>query len=218
MKDLKAMLKLLEKRYGIPDWAHGKEEPIDLVVSTILSQNTSDKNSFRAFAELKKNYRDWYCLLGEDEEKIAGIIRKGGLPNVKAARIKRTLLKIFEERGELNIDFLRGKDVYSGMEWLQKLPGVGPKTAAVILNFGFGKNVIPVDTHVQRVSERLGIVPKTSAQKVQAILNKDVPGELAYALHVLFIQHGREICKAKNPRCGICPLKNHCEYFKSLQT
>jgi len=217
VKNLKKILEILEEKYGVPDWAPKNIDPIGLVVSTILSQNTSDKNSSRAFSNLKKHFKNWYTVLEAEEKKIAKIIKSGGLPNIKAKRIKKSLLKIFEKRGELNIDFLGKEDVNTAMEWLQQLEGIGPKTAAVVLNFGFKKEIIPVDTHVHRVSQRIGFVGKTSASKTQIILNNEVPDELSYKFHVLLIQHGREMCKSLNPKCLLCPVRHYCDYFKSLK-
>ncbi len=215
MQKVRGILKLLEAEYNIKEWVPEKTDPLDILIATILSQNTSDINSSRAFSSLKKHYKSWYGVLEEKEGRIAKIIRKGGLPRVKAKRIKLTLLKIFEERGELDIGFLKNMSLKKSMEWLQKLPGVGPKTAAVVLNFGFGKNIIPVDTHVYRVSRRIGLINEKTPAKAQKELNKKIPPELSYLFHMLLITHGRKICRARNPLCKKCVINKFCDYFKS---
>lgn len=208
----RACIRILEEEYGIPEGE--KIDPVDLLVMTILSQNTSDTNSLRAFANLKKAYDDYEKLILAPAEEVADIIREGGLADIKARRIKAALLKIKEDRGVINIGFLKDMEKDAAMQYLVSLPGVGPKTASVVLLFAFDLPFLPVDTHVFRVSQRLGLVPKdVSIEKAQAILERIVPPENYHSLHLNLINHGRLICRARGPRHEKCALKECCDCF-----
>jgi endonuclease III len=200
----------LEALYGPSTWQpHG--DPITELVLTILSQNTSDTNSGRAFMRLKADFPDWESVLAADEDEIARAIQVGGLAAQKAPRIKAALAEIVARNGSLDLTALRDMPVDKAREWLISLPGVGPKTAACILLFALGRPALPVDTHVHRVSARLGLIPKgTTAERAHAELEGVVPKRLYYAFHISLIKHGRRLCRAQRPFCQQCPLQRRC--------
>jgi endonuclease-3 len=215
---LPLILRQLNRTYGRP--AHAREgDPLDSLIATVLSQNTTDANSHRAFAQLKANFPSWARALAARPAQIASAIRLGGLADIKASRIKRILRRIEQDRGRLDLWFLNRKSVQEAREYLVSLPGVGPKTAACVLLFSLGKPAFPVDTHVLRVSKRLGLIPpKTTMERAHEIyeqmLASGVAGEweakAILALHLGLVRHGREICVARRPRCEVCPLFDLC--------
>lgn len=204
-------IKVLEGLYGIPEAS--VIDPIDLLVETILSQNTSDVNSIRAFGRLKSAYPDYAALLSAPEDEISEIIRIGGLPDIKARRIKGALQKIENDAGSIDLGFLRCMDNDAARDYLLSIPGVGPKTAAVVLLFSFGMPFMPVDTHVYRVSRRLGLVPEDiNAEKAERVLEEITPPDKYLSLHLNLIRHGRLICKARDPKHDQCSLRPICDY------
>ncbi len=209
LKKALAVHRLLVEAYGEREW-HPRD-PLDLLISAILSQNTSDVNRDRAWSRLKRRFPTWEEVLEADIGEIAEAIRPGGLADIKAPRIKEILRTIKGERGELSLDFLKDMDVEEARRWLTSLKGVGPKTASIVLLFSLGKPAFPVDTHVHRVSLRLGLIPSgTSREKAHKILEELLPPEIYYTFHLNMIAHGREVCKAQNPRCEICLLRELC--------
>jgi endonuclease-3 len=205
-------ISLLEEQYGIP--YPDKRDPVDLLVMTILSQNTSDTNSLRAFALLKSRFGGYEEILAAPEEAVADSIRTGGLADMKARRIKETLARIKQYAGSVELGFLAGMKKEEAMGYLLSLPGVGPKTASVVLLFAFGKPFLPVDTHVFRLSRRLGLVGgEVRPEKAQAALERIVPPEKYLALHLNLIRHGRLVCRARGPRHEECVLKSCCDYY-----
>lgn len=203
----------LESIYGPPGIAM-RRDPMDELISCILSQHTSDKNSFPAFDRLKTAFPTWEAVVAAGPEGIHESIRQAGLANQKSKSICACLDAIHERVGAYNIDFLRSLSLQEARKWLEGLPGVGPKTASIVLCFSFGMGAIPVDTHVFRVGWRLGFYPKSLGEaKAHDALLTLVPGDLAFRFHVALIQHGRELCNAPNPRCTPCPLKGECAYF-----
>jgi endonuclease-3 len=199
--------------YGAPDW-RSHMDPISELVSTILSQNTNDINRDRAFKQLRERFPDWEAVRDTDVEEIKDAIRVSGLANTKAPAIQRALRRITEEQGELSLDFLRDMDVEDAKEWLTAIKGVGVKTASIVLLFSLGKPAFPVDTHVHRVTQRLGLIgPKDSREKAHRILEETLPEDTYYAFHLNLIRHGREICVASTPRCEECVLKEICAYY-----
>ena len=204
-------IRLLERVYGTPGPA--RFGPVDILVTTILSQNTTSANTHRAFEKLKSAYPDYETLLGASDEEIADHIRCGGLANIKAGRIREALERIRNDAGSIDLEFLTKMEPEASQSYLLALPGVGPKTAAVVLLFGFGMPLFPVDTHVNRLSRRLGFVPEdASIKEAQAILEKMTPREKYCSFHVNLIRHGRAVCKARSPRCDECVLKDICPY------
>ena len=200
--------------YGHPQWRLHLD-PISEVVSTILSQNTSDVNRDRAFDRLRVRFVTWAEVRDGPVEAIEQAIRPAGLAQQKAPRIKGALQFITQERGELSLDFLKDMPVDEAKAWLTQIKGIGPKTAAIILLFSLGMPAFPVDTHVHRVTRRLGLIgPRVSAEKAHDLLENLLPPEWYYAFHLNVIRHGREICHARNPKCEICPLQDLCDYYQ----
>lgn len=208
-----SIARLLRKRFGRLRFIREKD-PVGELVKTILSQNTSDRNSFRAYDNLKRRFKNWDRLRGSNLSEIRRQIKVAGLANIKAPRIKQALNRICQRRGSLNLDFLERFDVQSSYEFLRSIKGVGPKTAAVVLLFSFKKPIMPVDTHIYRVAGRLGLIDENlSRERAQDYLTSLVPKDLIYELHINLIGHGRQVCIANNPRCGICNLKRSCRYY-----
>ncbi len=206
-----AICRRLEKVYG-PVEPPAPLPVLDELIATILSQNTSDSNSGPAFDELVRRFPDWDSVRRAPVKRIAAAIRQAGLANRKAPRIKQILNEVQRQRGELSLDFVAdwpGEDAY---EYLRTFPGVGPKTAACVLLFACGQPVLPVDTHVHRVSRRLGLIgPKTSAERAHDELAAMVPKEKVLEFHVQLIRHGRTTCAAARPGCPDCALLDFCE-------
>lgn len=200
----------LRSLYGPKPWRL-RNEPLTELVETILSQNTSDVNSHRAFAQLWTRFGSWEAIAAAPEEAIEEAIRIGGLSRIKAARIKAVLAEIERRRGSWDLSFLREWPLEEAKAWLRSLPGVGPKTAACVLLFAIGLPALPVDTHVYRVAKRLGLIPsRATAEQAHALLEKLLAPEEVYEFHMLLIEHGRRTCKAGRPRCEACPLNQRC--------
>ncbi|MDO8524930.1 MAG: endonuclease III [Candidatus Omnitrophota bacterium] len=259
---IKNITALLNKAYGAPP-AFRKDDPVDVLIRTVLSQNTTDKNSVPAFYALKRHFASWDEALGADTRKIAGVIRHAGLANIKAKRIKGALAQIaggidrgregkrweekgfegkgfegkgFEEKGfegkgfeekdlegkgeeeKISLGFLEEMDTDGALEYLKSLKGVGPKTAACVLLFGFGKPVMPVDTHIFRIAKRLGLIgADIGIEEAHKVLTKIVPKRLIYGFHLGIIEHGRLVCKAQTPKCGVCVVYGLCKYKDKIK-
>ena len=184
---------------------------LDELIFTVLTQHTSDLNAERAFDQLRANIPTWEAVLVADQQSIADAIFHGGMSNQKSKRIKDILSDILERNGELEIEFLREYSVEEARQWLMALPGVGPKTAAVVMSFALGMPAFPVDTHIHRVSKRLSLIDeKTTADAAHQIMEAKVRPNLRFQLHMQLITHGRQICKARRPLCGECVLSQGC--------
>jgi len=204
------VVRRLEKAYGKRPWKRGRP-PLDSLIGTILSQNTSDRNSGAAMVRLTEAFRDWDEVADAPLRRIAAAIRVAGLHCRKARSIRAVLRRIRDERGRVSLDFLRRRPTEKVKSYLLDLPGVGPKTAACVLLFSLRRPVLPVDTHVHRVSRRLGLIgPKVSAEKAHDLLAGMVPAEKVYAFHVFLIQHGRQVCRARRPDHAACVLRALC--------
>jgi endonuclease III len=190
--------------------------PLDEVVATVLSQHTSDVNSGRAFASLKRRFPSWEEVLDAPTEEVAAAIRSGGIANQKAARIQRILAEIERREGRVDLGRLEGVGDDEAERYLTSLPGVGPKTAACVLLFSMGRAAFPIDTHVHRVTTRLGWVPAgASAERAHQLLGRLVPADIRYDLHVSLVTHGRTVCKAQRPRCPACVLRDLCAFGRA---
>lgn len=208
-----AVHSLLLTEYGHHQWT-ARRDPLSELVRTILSQNTSDINSNRAFAGLQESFASWEQIGQADVKAIEEAIRPGGLARIKAPRIKAALQTIKEERGELDLEFLKDLELSAAKAWLESLVGVGPKTAACVLLFSLGRPVLPVDTHVLRVSRRVGLIESgTSMAKAHEVLGEMVPDDAVYDFHVNMVSHGRLVCYPRQPSCDICVLAPHCDYL-----
>lgn len=202
----------LETLYGVAEW-QSWHDPVDELVSCILSQHTSDINSHRAFDDLKRAYESWDDVIAAPEQALATTIRHGGLANSKAPRIQAVLRTLKSDFGEVTLNALYAMTDQEARAYLMGLPGVGPKTAAIVLCFSMGRNVMPVDTHIFRVSWRLGLIEKKIGEaRAHDVLQALVPDELTYRYHVAVITHGRRVCKAPVPRCGVCVLADICRW------
>lgn len=198
--------------YGRPRW-HSHGPPLDELIATVLSQHTSDTNTARAFAGLRSRFPSWDDVVGAPTPEVADAIRSGGLADVKAPRIQVILRAVQAETGETSLDWLGSLSLDRARDWLLALPGVGPKTAACVLLFSLGLPAMPVDTHVHRVSRRLGLIESgVSAEAAHLALDRLVgpDRDSIYALHLNLIQHGRDTCKARNPACSRCCLAEIC--------
>lgn len=213
-RHVRAVHQRLLRFYGYPKWRNPLP-PIDELVSTILSQNTNDVNRDVAFHSLKARFPTWEAVRDAQVKQVKAAIRTAGLANQKAPRIKAALRSITKERGELSLEFLRDLSAKEAKGWLTKLKGVGPKTAAIVLQFSLDKPAFPVDTHIYRVTGRLGLRPaKMNVEKAHEYFEDLFLPETYYAAHLNIIRLGREICVARKPRCPECPLKDLCDYYK----
>ena len=200
----------LEERFGPLDPPR-RLDPLEELVLTVLSQNTSDVNRDRAYASLTERFRSWGEVLHADTLQVADAIRPGGLANTKAPRIQAILRAIEDREGKLDLSFLHRMSDVEVRDYLEALPGVGPKTAACVLAFSLERPALPVDTHVHRTALRLGYLPpNTTANAAHAVLEGLVPAKLRVTMHVGLIRLGRQICKPGRPRCEDCPLQDLC--------
>ncbi len=207
--------RLLEA-YGEPTWRDPKP-PVHELVSTILSQNTTDINRDRAFDRLRERFPSWEEVRDAPPEEVIDAIRIAGIANQKGPRIQAALRAITEERGQIELDFLREMPPDEVRDWLVQMKGVGPKTAAIVMQFSLDMPAFPVDTHIHRVSGRIGLRPgKAGREKTHEILADLFPPEAYYAVHLNMIQHGRRVCKAPRPLCAQCNLTDLCEYYQQL--
>lgn len=205
-------LRLLD-HYGYPEWRNPLP-PLDELVSTILSQNTNDTNRDRAYQSLLDRFSSWEEVRDADQDAVIDAIRIAGLANQKGPRIQNILREITGERGALDLGFLEDMQVAEARKWLTGFKGVGPKTAAIVLLFSLDKPAFPVDTHIMRVTGRLGLRPKSmNAEKAHEYLEGLFPEDAFYPAHLNLIRLGREICHPRNPNCPECPLKQLCDYY-----
>jgi endonuclease-3 len=212
-KALRIHQRLLE-HYGEPVWRNTLP-PVDELVSTILSQNTNDVNRDRAFEALRARFPSWEAVRDAPARQVVAAIRPAGLANQKGPRIQEALRAITRERGSLDLSFLADLPPAEARRWLTRFNGVGPKTAAIVLLFSLGRPAFPVDTHVYRVTGRLGLrPPKMSVEQAHPYFEDLLPPETYYAAHLNIIRHGREVCHAQRPDCPACFLKRECLYYR----
>lgn len=205
---------LLLSEYGDHPWH--PHDPVASLVLTILSQNTNDVNRDRAFERLRERFPTWEAVRDAPLEALIEAVRPAGLAPTKAPRIQEALQRVTAEQGEISLDFLGEMDLEEARAWLLSLPGVGPKTAAIVLLFALGRPAFPVDTHVHRVTRRLGLIPdRTSREKAHQLLEQLVPPEIYYSFHLNLIAHGRAVCHARNPECARCILRDECAFLVS---
>lgn len=201
--------------YGIPPW-EPTGDALGELIATILSQHTSDINSERAYRQLRETYPTWEQVRDAPVEHVEAAIRSGGLAQQKARRIQQ-ILRILTERlngAPLTLDTLDAMPLEDAQAWLRELPGVGPKTAACVMLFSLGKPAFPVDTHVWRVTKRLGLLgPREDADDAHETLLALIPPEWRHTMHINLIRHGRQICYARTPACERCPLTAECRYY-----
>jgi endonuclease-3 len=207
---------VLARKYG-KAVSDRKLPPVDELVMTILSQHTSDTNMLRAFESLKERYTSWEQVLDAPQVELAEVIRSSGMFNLKAKRIQSTLREINNRVGRLDLSLLENMPLEEAKKWLTTLHGVGPKTAAIVLLFSFGRPALPVDTHVWRVTKRLGIIGQSvSRERAHELLEQVVPRDCIQSLNNNLVRHGREVCKAQRPLCEVCFLSDICDYYGSI--
>lgn len=211
-KKISEVNKVLIEYYGIPERNSKPPQPIDMLIATILSQNTNDKNSHRAWLNLKKKYKSWKLLLNVPIKQLQNDIRVAGLAKQKASAIKGVVEKNFTEGGGKSLDQIKYMSNTEALSYLTNFGGVGVKTASCVLLFSLDRNVCPVDTHVHRISNRIGLVKTNTPDKTFIQLNKDFPLATAHSFHTNLIKLGREFCKPTNPSCKECPIENHCGF------
>jgi len=207
----------LEAAFGVPK-QRPRQDPLDVLIETILSQATTDANSGRAFASLKEQFPTWEHARRARPENIARAIERGGLANVKSVRIKNILNEIKKQRGSLDLSFLHDVSLAEAKEFLLTLEGVGPKTAACVLLFACRRPVFPADTHILRVTRRLGLIPqRCSDEQAHEMLEGLIPPRKYYSTHINLIRLGRQICRPQNPKCLECPVIECCDYGAACQ-
>ena len=215
MKSKEKALQVHEKllaAFGEPIWRNPLP-PVDELVSTILSQNTNDVNRDRAFDSLRAKFPTWEQVRDADTDMVIEAVRVAGLANQKGPRIQQVLREITAERGSLDLSFLSDIPLEEARSWLTKFKGVGPKTAAIVLCFSLGRPAFPVDTHVYRVTGRIGLRPeKLTVEQAHPYLEDVFPPETYYAAHLNIIRLGREVCAARKPNCPVCPVRDLCDY------
>ena len=203
----------LEDELGRQRPPRRKSQPLDSLIATILSQNTNDRNSYRAWLSLRRQFPSWSRVHEAPWQAIAKAIEVGGLKNQKAQRIKLILRKILKQRGSFTLDFLKKMPDELAMGYLLAMKGVGSKTAACVLVFSLGRDVFPVDTHIHRICNRLGLVETKSADETFEAMKPLLPAGRAYSFHVNLIHFGRQTCRSNNPVCSQCILFEECVYL-----
>ena len=207
----------LAEAFGLPGWDN-PSPPLDELVNTILSQNTNDRNRDLAFLSLRQRFPTWEDVRDADPELVIDTIRPAGLANQKGPRIQAVLRQITEERGALDLDFLYQLAPEEAFAWLKRFKGVGPKTASIVLQFSLSKPAFPVDTHVYRVSGRIGLRPaKMSVEQAHVFLASLFTPDQYGPGHLNLIRLGREICHARKPDCPRCPVRDLCDYYAAIQ-
>jgi endonuclease-3 len=204
--------RILEDHFGRPQPSKRKSRPLDSLIATLLSQNTNDRNSYRAWLSLKKEYPTWEKVHEAPAKDLARTIEVGGLKNQKARRIKAILRSILRRHGSFSLDFMKSMPDREAMEYLLAMKGVGNKTAACVLVFSLGRDVFPVDTHIHRIANRLGLVKTKSADETYEAMRAQIPKGRAYSFHVNLIHFGRQTCKSGHPMCGTCVLFDECSF------
>ncbi|MBN1330576.1 MAG: endonuclease III [Candidatus Heimdallarchaeota archaeon] len=213
MNTIGEIIHRLNEHYGVKIWERWRE-PVGELIRTILSQNTTDTNSLRAYANLTERFKNWEEVLNAEDTEIINEIRLGGLANTKAKKIKKSLAEIKKREGKIDLEFLSALTLSEAEKYLLSLDGVGPKTAACVLIFSFNKSIMPVDTHIHRISNRIGLVSTKSREETQEQIKGIIPEKDIYSFHINLIEHGRKVCKATKPLCNQCFLPDLCSYYK----
>ena len=204
---VRAVLDSLYEHHGCP--LHpGPDDILATLVSTILSQSTSDANSSRAFDSLIDRFGgDWDRVAGAPVDEVVEAIACGGLARQKAPRIQAILRQVHQEERAYSLESLRELPPEQARVRLEGFRGVGPKTASFTLMWAAQAPVFPMDTHILRICQRLGwIAEGCSGHKAHAAVEPHIPPQERYAAHVVMIRHGRRICHARRPKCSRCPL------------
>ena len=204
--------RLLVRNFGIPYRAKKLPNVIDALIATILSQNTNDKNSYQAYRNLKKKYKSWEELSDASRKEIESVIRVAGLGKQKSASIKSFLSTLREKNGKLNLQYIKKMSDDEILNELTTIKGIGVKTASCVLLFSLDRNICPVDTHVHRTLNRIGLVKTKTPDKTFEQIKDHLSDGIAHQFHTNLIMLGREICKPAKPSCSVCPLLKVCEF------
>lgn len=234
-------LAAMRQMYGIPKWERVYDPTSELIL-TILSANSADINAEKAFDALCRRwpppqgtpgsasgYRagwggvgieesgaDWAAVADAPLDELIDVIRPGGLAPTKAPRIQAVLRKILEERGDFSLEFLGDMSAEDALAWLTQIPGIGRKTASVVLLFAFGKPLMPVDRHIERVTRRIGLIPpKATVEQAHDYLQVQLRPEQVHEAHVNLITHGRQTCHALRPECLRCAIAPRCRFINA---
>lgn len=211
-KEIIKINKILVDHFGIPPRNKKLPDPVEMLIATILSQNTNDKNSFQAYKNLKAKFPTFEALASASRTTIEKEIKIAGLGLQKSKAIKSFLNELKTKTGKFSLAFINSLDEKAAITTLTAFNGVGVKTASCVLLFALNRNICPVDTHVHRTLNRIGLTKTSSPEKTFWELNKNFPEGIAHSFHTNLIRLGREICKPKNPACGSCPVKKICTY------
>ena len=217
--NIKKINSLLVGFFGIPKQNKKLPNPVDMLIGTILSQNTNDKNSYRAYQNLRGKFKNWGEIASLQRSKIEKLIKVAGLGKQKSTAIKNVLTRLKKNNGKISLDYLKKFDDEKVINELTKFDGVGVKTASCVLLFSMNRNICPVDTHVHRTLNRIGIVKTTTPDKTFTKIFGKIPDGIAHQFHTNLIRLGREICKPSKPNCSICPLDSICTFeFKNFES
>jgi len=211
-KKIEKINKLLIEYFGIPPKAKKNPTPLDAIIGTILSQNTNDKNSYQAYRNLKENFKNWDELSILKPPQIEKYIKVAGLGKQKSKAIYEILQSLKKKHKTVSLNHIRNSSDEVILEELTSYKGVGVKTASCVLLFSLERNICPVDTHVHRTLNRIGIVNTNTPEKTFYEILNNIPDSSAHSFHTNLIRLGREICKPANPNCSVCPLKKICKY------
>ncbi len=204
----------LMAHYGYPTWRPHRD-PLEELIITTLAQNSTDHNAEMAYRRLRERFPTWMDVMTAPVEEVIEAVKSAGLGNQKGPRIQAILRKVWEEQGAFDLSFLGEMSTEEAEAWLTSIKGVGHKTASIVLLFCFGRPTFPVDTHVSRVTKRLGLVPpNATTRQIRALWETLVPSEDYYPLHLNLIRHGREVCTARAPKCEACVLRDLCDYAR----
>ena len=209
--------RLLVAKYGELELVP-RREPMHELISTMLSHRTTQRNEAVAYEKMRTKYGSWEAIRDAPTDELAETLEPATFPEVKAPRIQETLDIIIRERGEASIDFLADMPTDEALQWLKDLPGVGVKTASLVLLFCFAKPVLPVDTHVHRVSGRVGLIPENRSAEAAhrdllALLPRDA--HILFNFHKALLKHGQRVCVWRDPRCEQCPLPAICDWYQA---
>lgn len=215
-KKISLINRLLVKRFGIPARKKKLPDPLDILIGTILSQNTNDKNSFKAYQNLREKFKSWKEVSKLSSGQIQDEIKVAGLSKQKAASIKQLLTYLEKKNKKINLDFIYTLSDDEIIIELTTINGIGVKTASCVLLFSLNRNICPVDTHVHRTLNRIGIVNTSSPEKTFYAIKDNLPDGIAHQFHTNLLRLGREICRPANPKCSLCPLLKICNYKEKI--
>ncbi|MPR34072.1 endonuclease III domain-containing protein [Salmonirosea aquatica] len=210
----------LNAHYGVQE-IYGRADPMHELIGTILSHRTTHANEVTAYRTMRERFPTWEAVRDAPLPDLIDAIGTATYPEIKAPYIQQVLIRLFQEKGTATIDFLHELSTEAAMKWLTDLPGVGPKTATLLLLFNFKKPLLPVDTHVHRVTQRLGLIgPKVSAAKAHDLLLRYLPRDatVLFNFHKHFYWHGQRVCTWYDPKCSECVLRTMCDYYQSGKT